>query len=111
MAPVAIDLIERRGERRLAGGGPKWQPRALMRPGQDVTLINICSRAALVESSARLRPGAVTEVQLAGAGARTSVRGRLDRCYVAALDPLRYRGVLVFTERVELGDGVEGTRE
>ena len=40
----------------------------LLRPGQPVTLINICSRAALVESGARLRPGAQTEMQLAGAG-------------------------------------------
>jgi len=103
MAPVAIDLIERRHERRCSGGGRRWQPAAVLRPGQPITLINICSRAALVESAARLRPGAHTEMQLAGPGRRESVRGRLDRCYVSALEPLRYRGVLMFDECVDLG--------
>jgi hypothetical protein len=74
-----------------------------LRPGQPITLINICSRAALVESAARLRPGAHTEMQLTRAGKRESVRGRLDRCYVSALEPLRYRGVLMFDECLDIG--------
>jgi hypothetical protein len=102
MAPVAVDLIERRHERRRAGGGARWRPAALLRPGQTVTLLNICSRAALVESTARLRPGAKTEVQLAGSGTRACIRGRLDRCYVAALEPIRYRGVVMFEHCLEL---------
>jgi hypothetical protein len=104
MASLAIDLIERRCERRAAGAGPHWQARAILRPGQPVTLLNISSRAALVESAARLRPGAHTEVRLAGSQVRASIGGRLDRCYVAALEPIRYRGVLVFDERVDVGD-------
>lgn len=111
MAPVAVDLKERRGELRRAGGGGRWQSRALLRPGQPVTLINICSRAALVESAARLRPGAHTEVQLAGTGVRVGVKGRLDRCYVAALEPLRYRGVLIFEQCLEVGDANGHERE
>ena len=103
MAPVAIDLTERRRERRCPGGG-RWRSHAVLRPGQPVTLLNISSHAALVESEARLRPGARTEVQLAGSTARTSIAGRLDRCYVAALGPIRYRGVLVFDQRIDLGD-------
>lgn len=67
-------------------------------------LLNINSRAALVESDARLRPGAITELQLAVGTRRASIRGRLDRCYVAALEPLRYRGLLVFEDRLELVD-------
>jgi hypothetical protein len=114
MAPVAIDLSERRRERRSTGGGSRWRSHAVLRPGLPVTLLNISSRAALVESAARLRPGAHTELQLAGAhagvslgvraGALARVGGRLDRCYVAALAPLRYRGVVVFDERVDIGD-------
>lgn len=103
MASVVVD-VERRHERRRAGGGPRWQSHAVLRPGQPVTLLNVSSRAALVESGARLRPGAHTELQLLSAGARASIRGRLDRCHVAALTPLRYRGVLVFEHRVDLGD-------
>lgn len=104
MASLVIDLIERRRERRTTGAGPHWQASAILRPGQPVTLLNISSRAALVESAARLRPGAHTEVRLAGSQAPASIGGRLDRCYVAALEPIRYRGVLVFDERVDVGD-------
>ena len=105
MASLARDLIERRREHRRAGGGPRWRVHAVLRPGQHVTLVNISSRAALVESGARLRPGAHTELQLAAPGARASVRGRLDRCHVAGLAPLRYRGVLVFEHVMDVGDG------
>ena len=104
MEPVAIDLIERRRECRCPGGGSRWRSHALLRPGQSVTLLNINSRAALVESAARLRPGAHTEVQLAGSQARTCISGRLERCYVAALEPIRYRGVLLFDQRVDVGE-------
>ena len=104
MAPIAIDLIERRRECRCPGGGSRWRSHAVLRPGMPVTLLNISSRAALVESAARLRPGAHTEVQLAGSQARTSIAGRLDRCYVAALEPIRYRGLLVFDQRIDLGE-------
>lgn len=108
MAPVAVDVIERRSERRHAGGGGHWHSRALLRPGQPVTLINICSHAALVESAVRLRPGAATEMQLTGAAARTRIRGRLDRCYVARIDPLCYRGVLLFEHCMEIeGDTIQ----
>jgi hypothetical protein len=41
-------------------------------------------------------------MQLAGAGLRASIKGRLDRCYVSALEPLRYRGVLLFDQSIEL---------
>ncbi len=111
MAPVAVDLVERRRDCRCAGAGPRWQSRAIIRPGQPVILINICSRAALVESPARLRPGAHTEMQLAGSGARTSIKGRFERCYVAALEPLRYRGVLIFEQCFEIGEAVNDIHE
>jgi hypothetical protein len=114
MAPVATDRIERRRERRASGAGPRWCADAVLRPGQQVTLLNISSRAALVESASRLRPGAHTEIQLSGSHARPAiglptgslakVGGRLDRCHVAALEPVRYRGVLFFDERVDVAD-------
>ena len=97
--------IERRRECRLQGGGTRWRSLAILRPGQPVTLLNISSQAALVESASRLRPGARTEMQLAGAATRVSVAGRLDRCYVAALEPVRYRGVMLFDVRVDPSDG------
>lgn len=109
MATLALDVIERRGERRFAGGGPRFGSGAVLRPGQPVVLVNISSRAALVESATRLRPGAHTELQLWGGGARASVRARVDRCEVVGLDPLRYRGVVVFDDRVDVGPEAEGS--
>jgi hypothetical protein len=111
MASVAVELIERRGEPRLTGGGSKWKTRAVLRPGQPITLINICSRAALVESESRLRPGAQTEMQLAEAGSRASVKGRLERCHVVALEPIRYRGVLMFEQCIDVGDASMNSSE
>ena len=112
MAALTDRWSDRRAEQRVAGERLRWRANAVLRPGQPVVLLNISSRAALVESDARLRPGAHTELQLhASAGdARTTIRGRLDRCHVAALEPLRYRGVLIFDQRVDLDDG-NGGRE
>lgn len=106
-----IEERERRGERRRSAGSLCCPPDAVLRPGQTVVLVNINSRAALVESDARLRPGALTELQLAMRGRRTSIRGRLDRCHVSALEPLRYRGLLVFEERVDFAELTNGDHE
>ena len=113
MASVAREQAgrrqERRQEHRIAGGGPRYGSVAILRPGQAVVLVNINSRAALVESGSRLRPGLHTELQMGGSDARTRVRGRIDRCQVVRLDPLRYHGVIVFDESVDVGSGVEGS--
>jgi hypothetical protein len=102
MAAIKTTATERRRECRCPGGGTRWRSHAILRPGQPVTLLNISSQAALVESVSRLRPGARTEMQLSGPHAHASIAGRLDRCYVAALEPLRYRGVVLFEQRVDL---------
>ena len=91
---------DRRAERRLSAGEQHWRAEAVLRPGQPVVVVNVTSLAALVESGTQLRPGAQTELQLTGGGRRVSVRGQLDRCHVIALEPLRYRGVLVFDRRL-----------
>jgi hypothetical protein len=69
-------------------------------------VVNISSRAALVESGVRLRPGSRTEIQLTGTGTRLSVRGHLERCYVASLTPIRFRGLLVFEQWIELEEQI-----
>lgn len=108
MAALTISTRERRRERRHDGSGRHWQADAVIRPGQPVRVLNISTRAALVESATRLRPGAHTELQLLAPGrGRISVRARLERCHVAALEPLRYRGVLIFDERLELDSARE----
>jgi hypothetical protein len=97
MAVIAAPC-ERRRERRHSASAVLRDREGLLRPGLSVVVLNINSRAALVESHAQLRPGARTELRLAMRNGRTSIRGRLDRCHVFALEPLRYRGVLVFDD-------------
>lgn len=103
MAPVAAE-VERRRDHRLVPGPTSWRPDAVLRPGQTVVLLNISRCGALVESGARLRPGARTELQLASVTGRRTIRGRLQRCRVAHLDPVRYQGVVVFDESEDLGE-------
>lgn len=77
-----------------------WNPLALLRPGQEVRLLNVSCGGAIVESGSRLHPGIRTELQLAGHRRRT-IRGRIDRCRVTGLDPLRYEGAIVFDQILE----------
>lgn len=104
-------MNERRLEQRVPADRLRWRANAVLRPGQPVVLLNLNSRAALMESDARLRPGAHTELHLLGRGERTTIRGHLDRCHVAALEPLRYRGVLIFERRLLVEQEGTGGRE
>lgn len=109
MALVATALDDRRRSPRAVGGGRRFDASAVLRPGLEVVLVNISGRSALVESGARLRPGARAELILSGTDVRVSVEGRIERCQVARLDPVRYRGVVVFDENVDLDRGAEGS--
>ena len=75
-----------------------------MRPGQEVLVVNLSPGGALVESSARMKPGRRTELQLwetlCGTLRRT-IGGRIDRCQVTALEPIRYTGAIVFDQTLQ----------
>lgn len=92
---AALTTRDRRGAERLAPERTPWPRLALLRPGLEVALVNVSAGGALVESRTRLTPGAKTELQLFGPS-RRSVRGRVERCRVANLEPLRYEGAIVF---------------
>jgi hypothetical protein len=86
---------------RLTPEQTPWQPFALLRPGQDVVVVNLGPGGALVESPTRLAPGARTELQLFG-HSKCSVRGRVERCRVSRIEPLRYEGAIVFDGSLDL---------
>jgi hypothetical protein len=90
---------DRRALHRVPPEETPWLPSAILRPGVDVLVLNLSGGGALIESSSRINPGIRTELQLLGESRRT-VRGRIDRCSVAALNPVRYRGAIVFDERL-----------
>lgn len=95
---------DRRTEIRRLPRETPWLDTALLRPGQDVVVINLSSQGALLESSRRLCPGARAELQLASLDARRTLRVQVLRCAVTELNPLRYRGAVQFDDRL----GVDG---
>ncbi|HXG88970.1 MAG TPA: hypothetical protein VNJ02_11595 [Vicinamibacterales bacterium] len=100
MAGRVSVALERRAGSRLSPEQTPWRPDALLRPGQDVRLVNVGGGGALIESAARMHPGARTELQLNGP-ARCVVRGRIERCRVTALDPVLYEGAMVFDHQLD----------
>ena len=98
---------ERRRTPRLNPQFTQWREVAILRPGQEVLIINVGRGGALLESSGRMAPGACVELQLFGTPRRL-IRGRIDRCHVVHLNPLAYRGAFVFDEPLDvtpIGDG------
>jgi hypothetical protein len=91
---------DRREVTRVPPERTPWPREALLRPGQEVRLVNVSAGGALLESRTRMTPGLRTELQLFG-DLRRSIGGRIARCHVAALDPVRYQGAIVFDGRLE----------
>lgn len=100
MAAGIVDVSQRRDGGRVRPEETPWPALALLRPGQQVVLINVGVGGVLVQSHMRMNPGTRTELQLFGTP-RQRVRGHIGRCRVAQLDPLRFEGAIVFDERLE----------
>jgi hypothetical protein len=96
-----MTTVERRRAARRTPEDIGCQRQAILRPGHDVEIVNVCARGALVRSAARLKPGARSELQLSG-GRRLAVRGRIDRSRVIRLEPLRYEAAIVFDEELHV---------
>lgn len=94
-------MSDRRRSLRWSAREARWAA-ARLRPGRDVALVDIGEGGALIETPARLFPGTRVVLQLVAPAGAVSVRGRVVRCEVAALDPargVRYRGAVSFDER------------
>lgn len=79
---------------------------AVIRPGTPVSVVLISGGGALVESLVPIRPGARTELTLDAAdGRRWPVGVEVLRCWVAALDPVRYRAAMRFDRQLTEGSG------
>jgi hypothetical protein len=103
-----VNEIERRHAVRVPPEVTPWHPIALLRPGQEVTLINVSCGGALLESGSRIKPGARTELHLSGP-LRRSIAGRVDRCRVTSLEPLRYEAAIVFEQQLDWNGSYSGT--
>ena len=96
------------GDRRCAARAPAahygFATPAVLRPGVTVAVVELSTGGALVESTAPVRPGASTELGLDGVdGRRRAVPARVVRCWVTALDPLRYRCAVRFEQVLSEG--------
>ena len=97
------EVIDRRTQARF-GGQVVGEMRSVLRPGCEVSIINLSAGGALIEGPRPLRPGARVHLVL-GIGARSLGLGaHVLRCSVASLDAtdgVRYRGALRFDERCD----------
>jgi hypothetical protein len=113
------EVVERRGSRRWPVGELHWTA-VRLRPGREAALVNLGERGALVEGTARLRPGAHVVLQLTGPGHEpgpeaspdrrrgahsTPISGTVVRCQVFALcghTGVRYRGAISFDAAIDV---------
>jgi hypothetical protein len=96
-------FIDRRRSRRLISPNEHGVVSARVRPGYDVTVIDLSADGALIESRRRLLPGACVDLHLQSIGrAAEIVRGEILRCAVAGLreNAISYRGAISFERRL-----------
>jgi len=87
-----------------------------VRPGHHADLVDVSGCGALVETTCRLLPGTLVELQMETKSGKTSIRGRIVRCDVSRLFPASvwYRGAVQFDGHLpwfvgEHGYGLPGT--
>lgn len=88
---------DRRRESRTRGAGM----RARMRPGYQLSVIDLSVNGALVEAARPLRPGSHVDVQLETDARGAVVSARVTRCVVSAIHAERgitYRAALSFID-------------
>lgn len=76
---------------------------ARVRPGHQVSVINVSAGGALIEGEYRLTPGSAVELQLETGRERAAIKGRVLRCAVARLrsESVCYRGAIGFERHLQ----------
>lgn len=72
-------------------------------------MVNLSSHGALLESARRMLPGTRAQLQLANRRTRCVLSGRVLRCIVCGLDPIRYRAAIVFEHPLAVRSESEGS--
>jgi hypothetical protein len=98
MEGAMTETSERRRSRRHARPEEHRIVSARIRPGHDVSVVDVSAGGALVESERRLLPGSAVELHLRSVYRSEIVRGRIIRCAVARLggNAICYRGAIAF---------------
>ena len=97
-------ISDRRRSARVVPAADDPCCRIRLRTGAELTVLDIAPYGALVESSVRLLPGSVVEVQIRTWVGRERIRTRVVRSAVSELraDAVRYRSGLAFECAVDL---------
>src|SRR5947208_12758494 len=100
------DTVERRAWPRVATGAWSDLARGKLKPGRPAQIVDVSAGGALIETDWRLLPGTRVDLQVGEPVALYNVKARILRCHVSRLDRerVRYRGALVFEERLPFGD-------
>lgn len=96
-------LNDRRADARFPAPSTEGT-RATLRPGCNVTLVNLSAGGALLEGSRPFRPGARVHLQLVTPRRTAVLPAQVLRCAIWALDVLEgatYRGAVKFEDRCE----------
>lgn len=101
-----MDVEERRRNARVLPGATPWDPRIVLRPGHEITVLDIGPGGMRIQTRARVLPGKGVELQLVRDGNRRTVAGHVLRCRVASLAPLTYEAALATDECLEMGNAV-----
>lgn len=106
-AMSAEALADRRSSPRKTRAECAWLVAARLRPGREVSVLDLSGGGALVEAAVRLMPGTSIVLHLVGVRRHHTIRGTVLRCYVSALDHstgVRYRAALGFDQRFPVPD-------
>jgi hypothetical protein len=97
--------VDRRAWPRVATDPLSDLARGKLRPGRPAQIVDVSAGGALIETDTRLLPGTRVELQLGEPVALYKVKARILRCHVAVLERerVRYRGALMFEERLPFG--------
>jgi hypothetical protein len=93
---------ERRRARRLSAATAHGILSIRIRPGHHAVLLDVSACGARVETSHRLAPGSMVELQMDLKHERATVRGRITRCVVAGVraSSMSYHGAIVFERQL-----------
>jgi PilZ domain len=95
-------LFERRLARRQHSFAEHGIVSARVRPGINVSVVDVSAAGTLIETNHRLLPGTSVEICFDQDKRLPGVRGKVVRCAVAQLGPdqVCYRGAIVFDQRL-----------
>jgi hypothetical protein len=76
---------------------------ARIRPGYPAAILNLSADGALIDTSHRLRPGTIVDLQIEAPSYRAQVRARIVHARVSELtfDRVRYRGGVAFERALD----------